>query len=253
MVIISGTREKESSTNQVSEERSSKKRLRRDDTTTQTNTTTSNSPEAKKANLKQEADHTTTNEKTPANSKSNDANSNNSQSPEVKATSVQMPDSLKVVLVDDYDSVVRQKMLVDVTSPKSITVVNIINDFVLQSTDESAHHVAYGVKDLFDVVLGSNLLYKFERPQYDEIINLVKDKKMSEIYGAEHFLRFFLKINEFMKEAKLGKNYLSTIVPYLNSMLSYIKSNADKYFDAKSRYVPSTADYLRKSITDYDQ
>ena len=50
----------------------------------------------------------------------------------------------------------------------------------------------------FDKALGSNLLYRFERPQYAEIrkryvtgptVQVNQEREMSAIYGAEHLLR----------------------------------------------------------------
>jgi mortality factor 4-like protein 1 len=55
-----------------------------------------------------------------------------------------------------------------------------------------------GLQVYFDKALGSNLLYRFERPQYAEIrkryvtgptVQVNQEREMSAIYGAEHLLR----------------------------------------------------------------
>jgi mortality factor 4-like protein 1 len=55
-----------------------------------------------------------------------------------------------------------------------------------------------GLQVYFDKALGSNLLYRFERPQYAEIrkryvtgptVQVNEEREMSAIYGAEHLLR----------------------------------------------------------------
>lgn len=48
-----------------------------------------------------------------------------------------------------------------------------------------------GIKEYFNVMLGSQLLYKFERPHYGEVMEKHPDKTMSQLYGPPHFLRFF--------------------------------------------------------------
>jgi len=58
--------------------------------------------------------------------------------------------------------------------------------------------IVSGLKVYFDKALGSNLLYRFERPQYAEIrkryvtgpnVQVNQEREMSAIYGAEHLLR----------------------------------------------------------------
>jgi mortality factor 4-like protein 1 len=55
-----------------------------------------------------------------------------------------------------------------------------------------------GLKVYFDKALGSNLLYRFERPQYADMrkryvtgptVQVNQEREMSAIYGAEHLLR----------------------------------------------------------------
>ncbi len=58
--------------------------------------------------------------------------------------------------------------------------------------------IVSGLKVYFDKALGSNLLYRFERPQYAEMrkryvtgptVQVNQEREMSAIYGAEHLLR----------------------------------------------------------------
>lgn len=51
--------------------------------------------------------------------------------------------------------------------------------------------VIEGLKVYFDQALGTILLYKFERPQYENILSENPDADMSDVYGAEHLLRLF--------------------------------------------------------------
>ena len=58
--------------------------------------------------------------------------------------------------------------------------------------------IVSGLQVYFDKALGSNLLYRFERPQYAEMrkryvtgptVQVNQEREMSAIYGAEHLLR----------------------------------------------------------------
>jgi|ERR1700738_1492742 len=55
--------------------------------------------------------------------------------------------------------------------------------------------VVSGIVVYFDRCLGNILLYRFERQQYVDIRRTNDGKEMSEIYGAEHLLRLFGKLN----------------------------------------------------------
>lgn len=94
-----------------------------------------------------------------------------------------------------------------VSLPRSPTVIELLQEFMEWARDEKnplpkaealLPTVVSGMKLYFDRALGTNLLYRFERPQYREqrekyvtgpTVKIGEQKEMSEVYGAEHLLR----------------------------------------------------------------
>ncbi|EFA75234.1 hypothetical protein PPL_11309 [Heterostelium album PN500] len=72
---------------------------------------------------------------------------------------------------------------IDIVIP-DILKKQLVDDWASVNNDKSVMYTSVGVL----------LLYKFERPQYGEMLKCYPNKPMSEIYGAEHLLRLFGKI-----------------------------------------------------------
>jgi mortality factor 4-like protein 1 len=87
--------------------------------------------------------------------------------------------------------------------------------------------IVSGLKVYFDKALGSNLLYRFERPQYAEIrkryvtgptVQVNQEREMSAIYGAEHLLRMIGLT--FSSPGATGPNGTSLLLVSLPSMVA---------------------------------
>lgn len=64
------------------------------------------------------------------------------------------------------------------------------------SRESAVQEVVAGLREYFNVMLGTQLLYKFERPHYADILQEHKDKQASDIYGFIHLIRLFGKFIE---------------------------------------------------------
>lgn len=56
---------------------------------------------------------------------------------------------------------------------------------------DSTLEVTKGIREYFNISLGLQLLYKWERPQFIQIMNDNPETLPSQLYGAFHLLRLF--------------------------------------------------------------
>lgn len=94
----------------------------------------------------------------------------------------------------------------------------IVSDFVKYKTSSSSNksanraaklsavkEVADGLLEYFNVMLGSQLLYKFEREQHADTVKEQPDTPMSKVYGAVHLLRLFVKLGGMLAYTPLDE------------------------------------------------
>ncbi|XP_062516643.1 mortality factor 4-like protein 1 [Corticium candelabrum] len=158
-----------------------------------------------------------------------------------------IPNELKQCLVDDWDLIARQKQLVKLPSP--LPVDKILKDFVEKQTNKekegAAKEIARGIKEYFNVLLGAQLLYKFERLQYTELRSSHEDKPMSSIYGAEHLLRLFVRLGSILAYTSVDEDDMTVLLSHVRSLLQYMQTNVDEMF--KRQYEVASPDYCRKA------
>ena len=118
------------------------------------------------------------------------------------------PDNLKSLLVDDWENVTKNLLLVPLPSKTPVTLI--LDTYFdeekgkrrLGSAEaDLLEEVVAGVKEYFDKCLGRILLYRFEREQFFEVRTLWEGavsgewegKGPGDVYGAEHLARLFGK------------------------------------------------------------
>ncbi|EGO23073.1 hypothetical protein SERLADRAFT_471761 [Serpula lacrymans var. lacrymans S7.9] len=168
-----------------------------------------------------------------------------SKRPDMK---LNVPEILKVLLVDDWEAVTKNNQLVSL--PRSPTVLEILQEFKdhVMSSDK-AHNlrepdvvlptIISGLQVYFDRSLGANLLYRFERPQYAEIrkqyvtgpkVQMGQEKEMSAIYGAEHFLRMMVSLPQMVASSTMDTESVGIVRDYVNELLLFLVQKKEQLF-----------------------
>uniref|UniRef100_A0A2K5JRY6 Mortality factor 4-like protein 2 n=1 Tax=Colobus angolensis palliatus TaxID=336983 RepID=A0A2K5JRY6_COLAP len=149
---------------------------------------------------------------------------------------VKIPEELKPWLVEDWDLVTRQKQLFQLPAKKNVDAI--LEEYAnCKKSQGNVDNKEYAVNEVV-----AELLYKFERPQYPEILLAHPYAPMSQVYGAPHLLRLFVRIG-----TPLDEKSLALLLGYLHDFLKYLAKNSASLFTA-SDYKVASAEYHRKAL-----
>ncbi|THX90419.1 MRG-domain-containing protein [Aureobasidium pullulans] len=185
-----------------------------------------------------------------------------------------MPDSLKAILVDDWEKVTRESRLVPL--PSKTPVAQFLADYAasegLKRREGSAEadileEVIAGVKEYFNKSIGRILLYRFERPQWSDIhaqLNKgtgdLTGKLPTDIYGVEHLCRLFgayhqslicedylankfpVSMPDLIAHTNMDSQAVSRLREELHKMTQWLSKNAGNYLSQE--YEQPTQDYI---------
>ncbi|KAM9034325.1 mortality factor 4-like protein 1 [Sarcophilus harrisii] len=153
--------------------------------------------------------------------------------PDVK---VEIPEELKPWLVDDWELVTKHNQLFSLPARKNVDAI--LEDYArARSAPGAAEEKAFavvevvaGIKEYFNVMLGTQLLYKSERPQYAQMLAQHPDASMSQIYGAPHLLRLFVRIGAMLAYTPLDDHSLALLLGHLHDFVAYLAENCAALF-----------------------
>ncbi|CAK9299643.1 unnamed protein product [Gordionus sp. m RMFG-2023] len=166
---------------------------------------------------------------------------------------IHIPEIFKPVLLDDWDYVTSQQMLVRLPCDKTISLIcsEYLDSKARSGWNEirlmSAQEFVVVLKKYFNFTLGSQLLYSFERPQYADVLEEHSNNALVDVYGCVHFLRLFVNLFEKLKEFQLSPQQIAFLIPFLKDLFIYLNQNLYNYIRIDD-YECAPPDYYRKII-----
>ncbi|KAH8369402.1 hypothetical protein KR009_009663 [Drosophila setifemur] len=166
---------------------------------------------------------------------------------------IKIPDELKHYLTDDWYAVVREHKLLEL--PSKVTVQQIAEQYLahkksVKSTSASKevaiNDVLDGIVEYFNVMLGSQLLYKFERTQYADVMQKHPDTPLSELYGSFHLLRLFVRLGSMLSYSALDQQSMQNLLLHLQDFLKFLVKNSAMYF-SMSNFINVDPEYVRNA------
>ncbi|XP_071690125.1 protein MRG1-like isoform X2 [Rutidosis leptorrhynchoides] len=149
-----------------------------------------------------------------------------------KLFNIQVPTKLIKHLVSYCEYVTQMGKLVKL--PCSPNVDDILNVYLEHQSNkdgrasESAGEILNGLRCYFNKALPAMLLYKCEIQQYEEAT--ANNVSPSQIYGAEHLLRLFVKLPEILSHANIEDETLAVLQHRLQDFLKFLKKNQSSIF-----------------------
>lgn len=171
-----------------------------------------------------------------------------------KEIKIKIPDELKNLLIDDDNNIKSKKLTI---LPAKPTISTILKDFVNSkkmasktSTDKEVilNELTLGIRDYFNIMLGPQLLYKFERLQYQQLLkDSGSDVDLTNQYGITHLVRLFTRIGKPLAAADLDPKNMQIIVNYIEDLLKLIVKQASS-FDLDRNYMVAPPDYIKSAL-----
>lgn len=149
-----------------------------------------------------------------------------------KVVDIQIPSTLKQLLVDDWEFINEQDKFVKL--PRSPNVDEILKEYLeyrLKKDDmmaDSDKEILNGLRCYFDRALPIILLYNKERKQYCESVK--NDVSPSCIYGAEHLLRLFVKLPELLRYIHIEEDVLTCLQEKFHDFLKFLEKKHNSFF-----------------------
>ncbi|XP_044538850.1 mortality factor 4-like protein 1 [Gracilinanus agilis] len=161
---------------------------------------------------------------------------------------VNLPKALKPLLVQDWELVIFGKKLFTLPARKTVDAIlteyaSFQESLATPARKNAVNELMAMIKEYFDMVLGTQLLYNFERPQYTEILVSQPTAQMSQIYGGAHLLRLFPQMASLLSLSLLGENSLGVLLTHLQDFLEYLASNPSLLFIDPTDYQVATEEY----------
>eukprot|EP01096_Ripella_sp_DP13-Kostka_P016674 TRINITY_DN8209_c0_g1_i1.p1 TRINITY_DN8209_c0_g1~~TRINITY_DN8209_c0_g1_i1.p1 ORF type:complete len:314 (-),score=141.56 TRINITY_DN8209_c0_g1_i1:14-826(-) len=172
------------------------------------------------------------------------------------AAKIDLTSVLRKILLEDRDLINHHKSLVRL--PRTHSVHYILDRFkedsgLSQMSDSSnmgfRRAILADLEILFEVSLGSRLLYRFERPQFEDIHQKINSGepvgRLSQIYGPEHFVRFLSKLPELLSAFPVDLETHLALCAEVSELIKFLSKSAPQ-ITGSHNYEEVSVQYLRR-------
>ncbi|KAM0684731.1 Esa1p-associated factor [Mitosporidium daphniae] len=166
---------------------------------------------------------------------------------------IPIPNNLKAVLVDDFEAITKNQMVLKTPATPTLSQVLAMyledqypEDGTCTQQREVAREVCEGLCDYFNVALGSFLLYPFERVQLKDVLKTSEAAPLSQIYGAIHLLRLFVKIPSLLSQTATTISTSAVLRDEFIKILQFLDQKHDTLFP-DSIYEFAEPSYISRS------
>ncbi|KAJ8687084.1 hypothetical protein QAD02_022878 [Eretmocerus hayati] len=164
-----------------------------------------------------------------------------------------IPDDLKTHLADECDVILNQKKLPSL--PMSVTVDKVLENYAEEIKSgkyeelnkDSALEIAKGIKEYFNVSINLQLLYGWERPQFEEMVPEDSDILPSSLYGPYHLLRLFVKFGDMLSYTSFDETSIQLLARHFDHFLRFLQDNSSNFFNLQD-YKDPLPDYQKKCV-----
>lgn len=167
-----------------------------------------------------------------------------------KQLSLRIPGPIKKLLIGDWENITQHKKILKL--PRKHTLNGLLQEFLTHKTRtpenmEIMTEVVGGIKTYFERALPVILLYRFERPQYEELVEKRKaeqqDVELCNTYGAEHLARLFVKLPGLLAHTQMGTAELNLLQNKIVEIIRWLARHPE-YFN--KNYITTDRAYHEK-------
>ncbi|CAI2165214.1 5267_t:CDS:2 [Funneliformis geosporum] len=161
----------------------------------------------------------------------------------------------KVRMVDEWQWVTKNQLIIH-PMPREKTVDDILKEFldwylerlrernkITKQQELDVEDDVEDFKEFFNEALPVNLLYRFERQQFVELVEKYPELSYSSIYGAEHLMRLIVKIPDLVFSVQMKEEKAEEIQVLIKEMIEFIQLKCKTYYAAQ--YEPADPAYIR--------
>jgi len=132
--------------------------------------------------------------------------------------------------------------------PARINVADFLQSFCAEGEEtKKVKEVCKGLCSYFDSTLGTQLLYKFERIQYSDIMKEYPGVLMSKLYPPIHLLRLLTRLPNLLATANLDPQAFSSLISTLTVLVEFIDKRKGELFK-KEDYGTASPEYHRRAL-----